>query len=140
MIVQERRIGAEGYGTQGQEEEEQEQKGAVIVISTFSSEESAAKVARTLVEKGLCACVNFTKVRSIYSWQGKLEDQPEYLALFKAAAACAKPLKEELANIHPYEVPEIVELKMSDISKPYLSWLNGSAHRISKNSNHSAQG
>lgn len=105
---------------------------AVIVVSTFSTEESAAEAARKVVEKGLCACVNFTKIRSIYTWKGKVEDQPEFIAFFKATKGTAKELKEELARIHPYDVPEIVEIKMSDVSKPYLSWLEESAHRVAK--------
>lgn len=111
---------------------------AVIVVSTFSTEESAAQIAKTLVEKGLCACVNFTKIRSIYTWKGKVEDQPEYLAFFKVAKGTSKELKAELAKIHPYDVPEIVEIKMSDLSKPYLSWLE-SAHRVPKKRHNAAK-
>lgn len=110
---------------------------AVIVISTFSSEESAAGIGKKLVEKGLCACVNFAKVRSIYSWHGNIEDQPECIALFKVARGSAKALKEELALLHPYDVPEMVEIEMSDVSRPYLSWLlEGSAHRVAKKRDH----
>jgi len=114
---------------------------AVIVVSTFSTEESAAEIGKKLVEKGLCACVNFAKVRSIYSWKGKVEDQPEYIAFFKVAKGSAKALKEELARVHPYDVPEIVEIKMSDVSKQYLSWLvdTKSAHRVTKKRNHPAK-
>lgn len=95
----------------------------VIILSTFPSEESAAEVAEKVVRDKLCACVNFTKIRSIYSWKGRLEDQEEFIALFKTTARSAKKLKAEIARLHPYEVPEIVELKMSDVSKSYLSWL-----------------
>lgn len=112
---------------------------AVIVVSTFSTEESAAEVARKLVEKGLCACVNFTEIRSIYAWKGKVEDQPECIAFFKVAKGTAEELKEELAKIHPYDVPEIVEIKMNDVSKPYLSWLSDSAHRVPKKRNNAAK-
>ena len=112
---------------------------AVVVISTFSTEESAAEVAKRLVGEGLCACANFTKVRSIYQWKGKVEDQPEYVALFKCTKASAKKLKGELEKIHPYDVPEIVEIKMSDVSKPYLSWLGESAHRVPKKRNNAAK-
>lgn len=94
-----------------------------IIVSTFPSEESVAEVANKVVARRLCACVNFTKIRSIYSWRDKLEDQQEFIALFKTTAKSAGKLKAEIARLHPYEVPEIVELKMSDVSKPYLAWL-----------------
>lgn len=105
----------------------------VIILSTFPSEELAAEVAHQVVRAKLCACVNFTKIRSIYSWHGKVEDQPEFIALFKATSKSAKKLKAEIVRLHPYEVPEIVELKMSNVSKPYLSWLAAeSAYREAK--------
>lgn len=96
----------------------------VIILSTFPSEELAAEIANKVVKAKLCACVNLTGIRSIYSWHGKVEDQHEFIALFKATAKSAKKLKEEIIRLHPYEVPEIVELKMADVSKPYLSWLS----------------
>jgi periplasmic divalent cation tolerance protein len=104
----------------------------VVIISTFSSEESAAELARKVVGAKLCACVNFVQVRSIYSWKDKLEDSQEFLALFKTTSRSAKKLKAEIARLHPYEVPEIVELKMSDVSKSYLSWLVESTHGVAK--------
>lgn len=105
----------------------------VIILSTFPSEELTAEVAKHVVNAKLCACVNFTPIRSIYSWNGQIEDQHEFLALFKATSKSAKKLKAEIARLHPYEVPEIVELKMSNVSKPYLSWLVAeSTYRIAK--------
>ncbi len=113
---------------------------AVILFSTFATEESATEIGRKLVERGLCACVSFTKVRSMYVWKGRVEDQSECLALFKVSKDLADPLKKELAKLHPYDVPEIVEIKMSDVSKPYLLWLNESSHSIPKKRNHSTKG
>jgi periplasmic divalent cation tolerance protein len=99
----------------------------VLVISTYPNEESVVKVAKMLVaNKKLCACVNFAKVRSLYSWKNKLEDQEEFIALFKTTNLTVDKLKFEINNTHPYEVPEIVELKMSYVSKAYLSWMIGS--------------
>ncbi|HVX02638.1 MAG TPA: divalent-cation tolerance protein CutA [Nitrososphaera sp.] len=119
---------------------------AVFVVSTFPIEESAAEVGKKLVKEGLCACISFTKVRSIYSWKGKLENQLECIAFFKAAGGSAQALKEALARLHPYEVPEIMEIEVSDVSMPYLSWLvknekrrNKSAHRVAEKRNHPAK-
>lgn len=112
---------------------------AVIIVSTFSGEIPAAAIGKKMVEMGLAACVNFTKVRSIYAWKGRVEDQEEYIAFFKTTKESAEKLKEELAKAHPYDVPEIVEIKMNDVSKPYLSWLADSTERIAKKRNHSAK-
>jgi periplasmic divalent cation tolerance protein len=115
---------------------------AVIILSTFPSEESAADTARKVVSGRLCACVNFVRVCSIYSWKGKLEEHQECLTLFKTTAKSSKMLKAKIAKSHPYRVPEIVELKMNDVSKPYLSWLamESSPERIAQKRHNTAKG
>lgn len=112
---------------------------AVIVVSTFSGEAIAADIGKKMVERGLCACVNFTPVRSIYEWKGKVENQQECIAFFKTTRESAEALKEELAKVHPYEVPEIIEIKLSDVSRPYLSWLESSTKRVAKKRDHAAK-
>jgi periplasmic divalent cation tolerance protein len=111
----------------------------IIILSTFPSKESVAKVAGKVVRGKMCACVNFAQVRSIYSWRGKMEDQKEFIVLFKTTSKSAKRLKAEIARLHPYEVPEIVELEMANVSKSYLSWLVESTDGIAKNRNNAAK-
>jgi periplasmic divalent cation tolerance protein len=96
----------------------------ILIISTFPDEESIASIAIDLiVKKKLCACMNLAKVRSIYDWNSKLEDREEFVVFFKTIKLHANRLKNEIKKIHPYEVPEILEIKMDDVSKTYLSWL-----------------
>lgn len=106
----------------------------IIIISTFPDEKTAISVAERLIKKKLCACVNLTKVRSLYSWNNKLEDHEEYLALFKTTSSASDELKSNIARAHPYEVPEIVELKMNKVSSSYMSWLAKSTKK-GKNTN-----
>jgi periplasmic divalent cation tolerance protein len=110
-----------------------------IILSTFPSEESVADVADKVVRNKVCACVNFTQIRSIYTWRGRMEDQKEFVALFKTTAKSAKRLKAEIARLHPYEVPEIMELKMKDVSKSYLSWLVESTDGVPKKRNNATK-
>jgi periplasmic divalent cation tolerance protein len=110
-----------------------------IILSTFPSEESVADIAGKVVAGKLCSCVNFTQIRSIYAWRGRMEDQKEFIALFKTTAKSAKRLKAEIARLHPYKVPEIVELKMEDVSKPYLTWLVESTDGVSKKRHNAAK-
>ena len=95
----------------------------VIIISTFPDKKTITKIANQLVEKKLVACVNITKISSVYSWKGKIENQSEYLALFKTTKTKLQPLKKELQKFHPYSVPEIVEINPISINKSYLKWL-----------------
>lgn len=100
---------------------------AVIIVSTFPSEEAVLKAGKSLISDRKCACVNFVKVRSLYTWKGRLEDQNEYLALFKTTTESASSLKERIKKLHPYEVPEIAELRLTGVSRPYLQWLYSSS-------------
>jgi periplasmic divalent cation tolerance protein len=96
-----------------------------IIISTFPKPRIFSAAARKLIlDKHLCACINVIKINSFYLWKGKLEIHEEYLALFKSTRKRVPALIHEIEKIHPYEVPEIVELKMNRASKAYLSWLN----------------
>lgn len=98
----------------------------IVIVSTYPDKKSISQVAHVVVEKKLAACVNYTKINSIYSWKGKIEDVEEFLALFKTTAKSKQKLKEVIAKSHPYNVPEIVELKMDDANIPYMKWLEES--------------
>ena len=98
----------------------------IVIVSTYPDKKSISQVAHVVVEKKLAACVNYTKINSIYSWKDKIEDVEEFLALFKTTAKSKQKLKEAIAKSHPYHVPEIVELKMDDTNIPYMKWLEES--------------
>nr|AIF12852.1 periplasmic divalent cation tolerance protein (cutA) [uncultured marine thaumarchaeote KM3_57_F01]AIF12891.1 periplasmic divalent cation tolerance protein (cutA) [uncultured marine thaumarchaeote KM3_57_F02] len=95
----------------------------VIIVSTFPSKQSVTSIANKLVKKKLAACVNITKISSVYAWKGKIENQAEYLALFKTSKNNKSKLKKELQKLHPYDIPEIAEINVDSINQPYLKWL-----------------
>ena len=95
----------------------------VIIVSTFPSKQSVTSIAKLLVKKKLVACVNITKISSVYTWEEKIENRDEYLALFKTTKKNQSVLKKELKKLHPYDVPEIVEINVESINQPYMKWL-----------------
>ena len=95
----------------------------VIIVSTFPSKQSVTSIANQIVKKKLAACVNITKISSVYAWKGKIENQSEYLALFKTTKKTKIDLKKELKKLHPYDIPEIAEINVDSINQPYLKWL-----------------
>ena len=95
----------------------------VVIVSTFPSKQSVTGIANKLVKKKLAACVNITKISSIYTWKGKVENQNEYLAFFKTTKKNQSTLKKELKKFHPYDVPEIAEINVESINQPYMKWL-----------------
>ncbi len=97
---------------------------ALVVYITAPSEEEAAKIAKALVKERLAACVNIIKdIRSIYSWQGKIEDERELLMIVKTRPELFSSLKTRVKELHPYAVPEIIVLPVVDGSEEYLAWL-----------------
>lgn len=97
---------------------------AFVVLSTFPDAETAARIARALVEDRLAACVNVVPaVRSIYRWDGKVCDEAEALAVIKTTAERYAALAARIAELHPYQVPELIALPLADGHPPYLAWL-----------------
>jgi periplasmic divalent cation tolerance protein len=95
-----------------------------VALSTAPDGETAARIARTLVEERLAACVNLVPaVRSIYRWQDRVEDEAEVLLVIKTHAARVDALAERLRALHPYELPELVALPVAAGSAPYLAWV-----------------
>ena len=98
----------------------------IVIVSTYPDKKSISRVAHIIVEKKLAACVNYTKINSVYTWKNKIQDTTEFLALFKTTSYSKQKLKEMITSSHPYEVPEIVELKMDDANVLYMKWLEES--------------
>jgi len=95
----------------------------VIIVSTFPNKTIIKKIGKELVQKKLVACVNISKIDSIYSWKGNIQNDSEYLAFFKTTKKNQTTLKNEIKKLHPYDVPEIAEINVNSINKPYLDWL-----------------
>ena len=95
----------------------------VVIISTFPDKKSLTKLSNKLVKDKIAACVNIVKISSVYSWDGKIENSDEYIALFKTTSKNKKTLKHVIHDSHPYDVPEIAEIQISSLNESYLKWL-----------------
>ena len=94
-----------------------------VIISTYPDKKSITKIAKLFVKNKTVACVNISKISSIYSWNKKIENTSEYIAIFKTTSKNKKLLKEKIKETHPYDVPEIAEIDVTSINKSYLDWL-----------------
>ncbi len=98
-----------------------------LVLSTVASNEEARVIAGALVEKRLAACVNIIgPIQSIYRWKDAVEDSQEYLLLIKTTEAMFPDLRDELKQLHSYEVPECIVIDIEDGLPAYLEWIGES--------------
>ena len=96
----------------------------LLVLCTFPDAETAASVTRTLVEEKLAACGNIVPgVRSIYAWEGKVEDTAEVLVLFKTAPSAYARLETRLLKLHPYDTSEIIAFEAGGATRAYAAWV-----------------
>jgi len=99
----------------------------IVVFITTSNEDEAVKIAHALVEARLAACVNIIKeIRSIYLWQGKIEDDKEVLMIVKSRRKHFVAISKKVKEMHSYEVPEVIALPIVDGAENYLKWLQES--------------
>ncbi len=96
----------------------------IVIFITASNEDEAAKIARALVGERLAGCVNIIKnIRSIYSWQGNVEDEEEVLMIAKTQRSLFENLLRKVKELHSYTVPEIIAMPIIEGSEDYLKWL-----------------
>jgi periplasmic divalent cation tolerance protein len=100
-----------------------------IALTTASNTNEARKIAHTLVESHLVACVNIIpQVESIYRWEGKVESAAELLLVIKTTEERWPAVREKLLSIHSYDTPECICFDVADGSQPYLDWITASTH------------
>ena len=96
----------------------------VTVYAVFADEEEAQRIARAMVEERLAACANLLgPCRSIYRWQGAVEEADEVAALFKARADRAEALTARIADLHSYDVPAIAVWPIESAWPAYADWI-----------------
>ena len=95
----------------------------LVAYCTCPDADSAARIARTVVEERLAACVTrLPGTRSCYRWEGQVEEATEEMLMIKTTAAAADALERRLHELHPYEVPEFLTVDAGG-SRAYLDWV-----------------
>jgi periplasmic divalent cation tolerance protein len=98
---------------------------ALEIHVTMPDAERASALAQILVGEGLAACVNVVPgIRSIYRWEGRIQEDDEVLCLIKTRPALFDRVRRRILELHPYEVPEILAFGVDEGSPTYLDWLH----------------
>lgn len=89
--------------------------------------DKAQEIASTLVTMRLAACVNvIPRIHSTYRWEGKVQQDDESLLIIKTTTDCFDALKQMVLQLHPYELPEVIAVNLSEGHAPYLDWIAAS--------------
>lgn len=97
---------------------------AIVVLTTVSHHDEGFRLARSIVERKLAACVQvLPPMVSVYSWQGKIHESEERLLMIKTTQSKWGALADLISDEHSYDVPEIIALTSDQISADYYDWL-----------------
>jgi periplasmic divalent cation tolerance protein len=100
------------------------QNSYLTILCTCPDQESADKLAATLVEEHMAACVNIIPgITSVYRWKDRLEKDQELLLVIKTSTRAYKALEKRIQELHPYELPEIIAVPIIEGAPAYLEWL-----------------
>lgn len=96
----------------------------IQICTTFQEKKDAQNLSRILIKKRFAACAQIIgPITSTYRWEGKIEEQKEWLCLIKTTKKLYKQIEQFIQDIHPYRVPEIITLPVLTGSNDYLSWI-----------------
>ena len=96
----------------------------LVVFITAPAGAGETQLARTLVEERLVACVNLVPgVRSLYHWEGEVQDDCETLLICKTHRERFAALEARVQALHPYDVPEVIALPIEQGAASYLAWV-----------------
>jgi periplasmic divalent cation tolerance protein len=98
----------------------------MFIYVTAGNEEEAERIARAMLERKLVACANIFPIRSMYWWEGKIEEASEVGIILKTRAEKFKELRDKIKEIHSYEIPCICAFSVNDGLKDYLDWIDSS--------------
>jgi periplasmic divalent cation tolerance protein len=102
-----------------------------VIFITCANNKEAEGIAKALVENKLVACVNILdKIKSVFWWQGKVEQAREALLIIKTKRSKLTRIIKLVRSLHSYDVPEIIALPIIGGYKPYLKWIDASISRL----------
>ena len=94
------------------------------VVVTAGDAEALVKLTRTLVEERLAACgQNIASIRSIYRWDGAVQDDPEARVGLHTRIALVPELVERVKALHSYDVPCVIALPVVGGNPAYIDWV-----------------
>jgi periplasmic divalent cation tolerance protein len=96
----------------------------LAVFTTIDDPDEAHRLARTVVEARLAACVHIEEIRAVYRWEGEVQDETEYRLLFKTSDTGYEALAARIVADHPYDEPAVWAVTMDKGSRSFFEWID----------------
>ena len=96
----------------------------IVVCTTVDSIKEARSISKILVEENLAACIQIDQVRSLFEWEGEVDENLEFRISIKTVADNYEYVEEKLLEVHPYDLPEIISLPIVYAYGPYAEWVD----------------
>ena len=104
----------------------------IAVLTTTDSAERAAEIARALVERKLAACVQISKIDSVYSWEGAIQNDREFRLMAKTVASRYAEIEAAIRELHSYDLPAIYAVQLTEVFAPYAEWVADNATAVTE--------
>lgn len=108
----------------------------LLIQTTTPTRDEAQRLARELVEQRLVACAQISAIESVYLWEGKLQQEPEYRLLLKTSDDKWPEVERFIQERHSYEVPAIFAVPVTLASEAYANWVHGATHEATNQAAH----
>jgi periplasmic divalent cation tolerance protein len=99
-------------------------KDYAVVMTACANTEDAQAIIDALLSKKLAACIQLVPITSYYTWKGKVNKEGEVLLLIKCRSDSFDAIRGEILSLHKYELPEIIQIPVTDGLEPYLKWID----------------
>ncbi len=100
----------------------------IAVITTIGSRAEAQAMARALVERRLAACAQIDEIESFYTWDGAIQNEPEFRVTFKTTDAQYAAVEAAIRELHTYALPAIYGIAWSHVYAPYAQWIRDNSN------------
>lgn len=99
----------------------------IAIVTTVGSRDQAQAMARALVERRLAACAQIDAIESFYTWDGAVQNEPEFRITFKTTDAQYAAVEAAIRELHAYELPAIHAVTLAHVYAPYAQWVRENA-------------
>jgi len=95
----------------------------IVVLTTIDSEEDAQRIATALVERKLAACVQISRINSVYTWEDEVQSSPELRLVVKTTDKSYAAVEDAIRELHTYDLPAIIALPVEHAYEPFAEWI-----------------